>query len=61
MREEAIRRVIEILKDEEGNLSDGYCYYCEDNDMAALDSIEDKTLRRIATHIVDTIEEEQKK
>lgn len=57
-REETIRRVVAILKSEERNLSDGYAYYCDRSEVEnreALDSIEDKTLRRIAERIVDDL------
>lgn len=47
-REKAIVKVVEILKDVEGQLSDGYIFYCEDE-------VEDR-LREIAETIVDSIQ-----
>ncbi len=48
MREEAIRRIVAILKDEEYNLSDSYDYYCGIKEVETV-------LHRIAERVIDDL------
>ncbi len=54
MREEAIRRIVAILKDEEYNLSDSYDYYCGIKEVETV-------LHRIAERIIDDLHTNFKK